>query len=161
MCRGLNYFEHFLVFISAINGCVSISVFVSLVEVLVCITSSAVGLKICESLQELKSLSQLSKTRGKKHEKVLLGKAELDTMEVNRLNRFIYKSFWTFLTLNFLLIVCCSLLFACWSLLFPRCLWLFDCYSLLFVCFLLRSAQLLWAIARRLIILVTIIYLVD
>ena len=43
---------------------------------------SAVGLKICESLQELKSISQLWKTRGKKHEKVLLGKAELDTMEV-------------------------------------------------------------------------------
>ena len=30
-CRGLNYFENFLVFISAASGCVSISTFASLV----------------------------------------------------------------------------------------------------------------------------------
>ena len=35
------------VFISAVNGCVSISAFASLVGVPVGITSSAVGLKIC------------------------------------------------------------------------------------------------------------------
>ena len=30
MCRALNYFEYCLVFISAVSGCVSISVFDSL-----------------------------------------------------------------------------------------------------------------------------------
>ena len=33
--RGLNYFENLFVFISAINGCVSISVFSSLIGVLI------------------------------------------------------------------------------------------------------------------------------
>ena len=45
-CRALNYFEHF-VLISAVNGCVSISAFASLVDVPVGMASSAVGLKIC------------------------------------------------------------------------------------------------------------------
>ena len=44
MCRVLNYFEPFLVFVSAVSGCVSIPVFASLVVVLVDI--SAVVLKI-------------------------------------------------------------------------------------------------------------------
>ena len=33
LCRALNYFEHFFVFISAVIGCVSMSAFVSLVGV--------------------------------------------------------------------------------------------------------------------------------
>ena len=45
MCRALNYFEYFLLFISAVSGCVSISVFASLLGFPVSITSSAVGLK--------------------------------------------------------------------------------------------------------------------
>ena len=28
MCKVMNYFEHFLIFISAVSGCVSISAFV-------------------------------------------------------------------------------------------------------------------------------------
>ena len=44
MYGGLNYFEHFLVFISAVSGCLSISAFASLVAVLVGITSPAIGL---------------------------------------------------------------------------------------------------------------------
>ena len=40
--RVLNYFEHFLVFVSAVSGCFSISVFASLVGVPVGIASSAV-----------------------------------------------------------------------------------------------------------------------
>ena len=45
VCRYLNYVEQFLVFISAASGCVSISVFTSLVAVPVGIVSSAVGSK--------------------------------------------------------------------------------------------------------------------
>ena len=47
VCRGLNYFQHFLVFISAVSGYVSILAFASLVWVSVGIKSSPVGLKIC------------------------------------------------------------------------------------------------------------------
>ena len=47
VCRVLNYFEHFLVFVSAVNFCVSISAFASLVGVPVCIATSAIGIKIC------------------------------------------------------------------------------------------------------------------
>ena len=44
VCRALNYFEHFLFFISAISGCVSISTFTSLIGFSVGIASSATGL---------------------------------------------------------------------------------------------------------------------
>ena len=46
ICRALNNFEHFLVFVSPVNGCVSISTFSSLVIVSIDIASSAVGLRI-------------------------------------------------------------------------------------------------------------------
>ena len=39
VCRALNFFEHFFVFISAISGCVSISAFALLVVVPVGIAS--------------------------------------------------------------------------------------------------------------------------
>ena len=47
VCSALNDFEPFFVFVSAFSGCVSISVFASLVGVPVGIASSAIGLKIC------------------------------------------------------------------------------------------------------------------
>ena len=43
----MNYFEHFLGFVSAIRGYVSISTFTALVGVFVGTASSAVALKIC------------------------------------------------------------------------------------------------------------------
>ena len=63
VCGALNYFEHFLVFVC--YGCVSISAFASLVSVPVGIPSSVVGISICAKLLELKSISQLSRKRGK------------------------------------------------------------------------------------------------
>ena len=65
MCRDLNHFEHFLKFISAVSGCVSISAFDSLVSVSVGIASSAVGLNICAITQKLEILGQLSRKKGK------------------------------------------------------------------------------------------------
>ena len=47
MCRALNYFENFLVFVSAASGCISISAFASLAGVPVGIVSYAVELKTC------------------------------------------------------------------------------------------------------------------
>ena len=49
--------------ISAVNRFVSISVFVSLVDVAVGVTSSAVGLIIMQELQKLKSTSQSSRKK--------------------------------------------------------------------------------------------------
>ena len=43
-CRFLNYLEHFLVFVSAVSGYVSISAFVLLVDVPVVIATSALGI---------------------------------------------------------------------------------------------------------------------
>ena len=47
VCRALNYFEHFLVFVSAISGFVSISAFASLFAVFTGISISVVGLEMC------------------------------------------------------------------------------------------------------------------
>ena len=55
-CKYLNHAEKLLFLVSAVTV---FSVFTSLVCAPVGITSSAVGLKICATLQELKSISQL------------------------------------------------------------------------------------------------------
>ena len=46
--RVLNYIDHLFTVISTITGCVSISVFASLVAIPKGITSSAIRLKICQ-----------------------------------------------------------------------------------------------------------------
>ena len=56
MYRALNYFEHFLVSVSAIGGCISISSFASIVSVPAGIASSAVGLKNCAITEGIKKL---------------------------------------------------------------------------------------------------------
>ena len=43
MYRNLNYFKNFLVFVSAVSGCISTSVFALLVGIPLGITSSDVG----------------------------------------------------------------------------------------------------------------------
>ena len=47
MCRALNYFKHFLVSVSVVSGCVSVSAFASLFGVPVGIRISVVGMEIC------------------------------------------------------------------------------------------------------------------
>ena len=54
MWKALNYFECFLILVSAVSGFVSISAFASLVGLPVDITSSAVGLNICAITVEVK-----------------------------------------------------------------------------------------------------------
>ena len=83
VCRALNYFEHFLVFVSELSGCVSISAFASLVGFPVGIASSAVGLKICAITAGIKKFKSIIKEKRKKHEKIVsLAKAKLNTIEV-------------------------------------------------------------------------------
>ena len=79
----LNYIEHFVILGSAITGCVSISVFVSLVCVTIRITSSAIGLKICAITARIKKYKSMMKGKKKKHDKmVLLAKSKLNSIEV-------------------------------------------------------------------------------
>ena len=54
MCKALNYFDHFLIFISAVSGCISISSFTPLIDVFVGITSSAVRIKMCGITAQIK-----------------------------------------------------------------------------------------------------------
>ena len=61
--RNLNYFEHFLLSVSAVALSVSISAFVSLVGIPVGITSSAVRLKICAIVAGIKKYMTIIKKR--------------------------------------------------------------------------------------------------
>ena len=83
ICRNLNYFEHYLVFDSAVSGCVLTSAFASLVGVPVGFASSAVGMKICAITTRIKKYESIIKKKKKKHDKILLlVKAKFDNIEV-------------------------------------------------------------------------------
>ena len=58
VCTTLNFTEHFLILVSTINGCISISAYASLVSIPIGVTSSATLLKICAIPAAIKSLSQ-------------------------------------------------------------------------------------------------------
>ena len=82
-CKYLDYFKHFLLFITAVCGFVSISSFTSLVGVPVGIASSAVGLKICAITAGIKKYRPIIKKNRKKHDKImLLAKNKLDRIKV-------------------------------------------------------------------------------
>ena len=83
MCRDLNYFEHFIIFDSALSSCVSTSVFASLIGIFVGIASSAVESKVCAITAEIRMYNSIIKKKKKKHDKmVLLAKTKLNTTEV-------------------------------------------------------------------------------
>ena len=63
VCKTINYIEHFLILTSAITGCISISVFTSLVGIPAGITSSAIGLKICAITAGIKKYKSIIKKR--------------------------------------------------------------------------------------------------
>ena len=80
-CKYLNYVEKFLILVSAVTGCVSISAFASLVCVPVCIRNSAVGINICAITVGIKKYNSIIKKK-KKYDKILaLGKDKLNTVE--------------------------------------------------------------------------------
>ena len=82
-CRVLNYIEHSLILISTVTACTSISVFASLADIPIGITSSAVGLKICVITAGIKKNKSIMKKKKKKHDKVvLLAKYKLNSIEV-------------------------------------------------------------------------------
>ena len=61
--RSLNYFEHFILFLSAVIGCFSISAFASLVDVPVGIANSAVGLTIRAGIRKYKSIIKVKRKK--------------------------------------------------------------------------------------------------
>ena len=79
----MNCHEHFLVFVSAVSRCVSISAFTSLVGIAVGIGSSALGLKICAITAAIEEyLSELLKKKERSPNSiVLLTKTKLNTIE--------------------------------------------------------------------------------
>ena len=80
----MNYINHSLVVISPIIGCVSISVFASLVGIPIDITSSAIGWKICVITAGVKKYkSIIKKKKKKKNEKIVLAaRPKLSSIEV-------------------------------------------------------------------------------
>ena len=83
ICKYLNFAEHLLFLVSTVTGCVSISAFASLVCILVGITISAIGIKICATTAGIKKYKSIIKKKKKKLDKiVLLGKDMLNTIKV-------------------------------------------------------------------------------
>ena len=68
VCTTLNYIEHFLIWASAITGCILISTFASLIGIPIKILSSAIGLKICAIAVEIKKHRSIIKKKKKKHD---------------------------------------------------------------------------------------------
>ena len=82
-CTALNYTEHFLIFVSEVTGCISISAFTSSLSIPVGITSSAIVSQNCARTKEIKKYSSIIKKKQKKHDKrVLLVKCKLNQTEV-------------------------------------------------------------------------------
>ena len=66
MYKVLNCFEQFLIFISAVSGCVSISAFALLAGISVGVASSAIGLKVCAITAGIKKYKSVIKKKRKK-----------------------------------------------------------------------------------------------
>ena len=80
--KYLNQAENFLILVSTVTGCVSISTFASLAFVPVGITSSVGETKVCAITAEIKKYKSVIKKK-KKHDKMaLLGKDKINTIEV-------------------------------------------------------------------------------
>ena len=82
VCWALSYFEHFLAFLHATRGCVSISAFALFVGVSVGIASSIIGLNIFEITAGINRYKSIIKKKRKYKKIVLLRKAKVDTIEV-------------------------------------------------------------------------------
>ena len=80
---ALSYIEHFLVLDSTITGCISISVFVSLLSIPIGITSSEIALEICAIAAGIKKFKSIIKKKKKNLDKiVLLAKSKLNSIEI-------------------------------------------------------------------------------
>ena len=88
VCTTLNHIEHFLILASAVTGCISISVFSSLLGISIRITSSAIGLKIWAMAAGIKNCKSIINKKKKKHDKIVL----LRKSKLNNLDLLIFKA---------------------------------------------------------------------
>ena len=83
VCTTLNYTEQIFNLASTITGCISISVFASLIGVPIGIKSSAIGLKICAITAGVKKYKSIIKKKKKKHDKIVfIAKYKLKKIKV-------------------------------------------------------------------------------
>ena len=68
----LPYVKHFLILVSTVIGCISISAFGSLLGIPIRITSSAIGLKVCATTVGIEKYKSITKKNKKKHGKIVL-----------------------------------------------------------------------------------------
>ena len=66
VCKALNYIEHLLILTSSVTGCVSSSVFASLVGILISIRNAAIGLKIFVITTRIKKWKSIIRKRGRR-----------------------------------------------------------------------------------------------
>ena len=80
ICTTPNYIERFLTLVFAVTVCISISAFVSFVDISKGIMSSTIGLNICAIIARIKKYkSRIIKKKKKKHDEIaLLRKTNLD-----------------------------------------------------------------------------------
>ena len=81
VCKALNYFKHFLIFISAVTGFISVFPFALLVGVPVGITNSVVGLKIYAITAGNKKYQSIIKKKKKEHLIELLIKTKFNIVK--------------------------------------------------------------------------------
>ena len=81
-CKYFSYVGHLLILVSTVTGCVSISIFTSLVWASVCIANSAVSKKIYAIIAGIKKYKWIKKKKKKDDKTVLFGKDKLNTIEV-------------------------------------------------------------------------------
>ena len=81
-CRILNYIEYLIILAYVITGCVSISVFSSLVRISIRTMGSVLGLKTCAITARIRKYKSIIKKKKKKHDKIVLwAKTELNGIE--------------------------------------------------------------------------------
>ena len=74
--------------LNAINGCISISSFASLLDIAIGITSSAIGLKIYKIVAGIKTYKSIIKKKKNKYDEIIY----LATSELNKTEFLIFKA---------------------------------------------------------------------
>ena len=81
--RAFTYIENLLSLIYTVSRCISIFAFVSLIDIPIGITSSAIEWKICATAARIKKYKSIIKKKKKKHDKILLSlKSKWNSIEV-------------------------------------------------------------------------------
>ena len=81
-------YKHFIILASAINWCVSISAFASLLVIPLGITSPPIGLKICTIAEVIKRYKSIINKKKNRYDKIVL----LGKFKVNRIKVLIFKT---------------------------------------------------------------------